>query len=144
MGNLTLLGSPFLVHARLTLKKSLAGHEPMIAELVEKARRGAVIVSGFISPGEVELLKRLKATPNARFVKMLPCALPPRYDPSAEDSRELAADRMLILSGFTNTTPHISARAMRRDPAAAHLFRANCLVLNDLAATLCEKARARA
>lgn len=144
MGNLTLLGSPFLVHARLTLKKSLAEHEPMIAELVEKARRGAVIVSGFISPGEVELLKRLKATPNARFVKMLPCALPPRYDPSAEDSRELAADRMLILSGFTNTTPHISARAMRRDPAAAHLFRANCLVLNDLAAALCEEARARA
>ncbi len=144
MGNLTLLGSPFLVHARLTLKKSLAEHEPMIAELVEKARRGAVIVSGFISPGEVELLKRLKATPNARFVKMLPCALPPRYDPSAEDSRELAADRMLILSDFANTTPHISARAMRRAPAAAHLFRANCLVLNDLAAALCEKARARA
>lgn len=144
MGNLTLLGSPFFVHARLTLKKSLAEHEPMIAELVEKARRGAVIVSGFISPGEVELLKRLKATPNARFVKMLPCALPPRYDPSAEDSRELAADRMLILSGFANTTPHISARAMRRDPAAAHLFRANCLAMNDLAATLCEKARTRA
>ena len=144
MGNLTLLGSPFLVHARLTLKKSLAEHEPALAEFVEKARRGAVIVSGFISPGEVELLKRLKATPNARFVKMLPCALPPRYDPSAEDSRELAANRMLILSGFTNTTPHISALAMRRDPAAAHLFRANCLVLNDLAATLCERARARA
>ncbi len=143
MGNLTLLGSPFLVHARLTLKKSLAEHEPVIAELVEKARRGAVIVSGFISPGETELLKRLKATPKARFVKMLPCALPPRYDPAAEDSRELAADRLLILSGFTNTTPHISALAMRRDPAAAHLFRANCLAMNDLAAALCEKARER-
>lgn len=51
---------------------------------------------------------------------------------------------MLILSSFTNTTPHISARAMRRDPAAAHLFRANCLAMNDLAAALCEKARARA
>lgn len=144
MGNLTLLGSPFLVHARLTLKKSLAEHGPVVAELVEKARRGAVIVSGFISPGEVELLKRLKATPNARFVKMLPYALPPRYDPSAEDSRELAADRMLILSGFNNTTPHIPARAMRRAPAAAHLFRANCLAMNALAATLCEKAWARA
>ena len=71
--------------------------------------------------------KIASATPNARFVKMLPCALPPRYDPSAEDSRELAADRLLILSGFTNTTPHISALAMRRDPAAA----------------LCEKARKR-
>lgn len=60
-------------------------------------------MSGFISPGEVELLKQLKATPNARFVKMLPCALPPRYDPSAEDSRELATDRMLILSRASPT-----------------------------------------
>ncbi len=143
MGNLTLLGSPFLVHARLTLKKSRAEHEPTITGLVEKARRGAVIVSGFISPGETELLRRLKATPKARFVKMLPCTLPPRYDPSAEDSRELAADRLLILSGFTNTTPHISALAMRRDPAAAHLFRANCLAMNALAAALCEQARER-
>ena len=58
-------------------------------------------------------------------------------------ARELAADRLLILSGFTNTTPHISALAMRRDPAAAHLFRANCLAMNDLAAALCEQARER-
>jgi len=142
MGNLTLLGSPFLVRARLTLKKTVAEHEASIADLVAQARRGAVIVSGFISPGETELLKRLKATPDARFIKMLPCTLPPRYDPSAEDSRELAADRLLILSGFTNTTPHISAREMRQDPAAAHLFRANCLEMNDLAATLCAKAQA--
>ncbi len=144
MGNLTLLGSPFLVHARLTLKKTVAEHEPAIAELVERARRGAVVVSGFISPGEVELLRRLKAEPRARFVKMLPCALPPRYDPSAEDSRELAADRLLILSGFANTTPHISALEMRRDPRAAHLFRANCLAMNDLAAALCQNAQERA
>lgn len=144
MGNLTLLGSPFLVHARLTLKKTVAEHEPAIAELVERARRGAVVVSGFISPGEVELLRRLKAEPRTRFVKMLPCALPPRYDPSAEDSRELAADRLLILSGFANTTPHISALEMRRDPRAAHLFRANCLAMNDLAAALCQSAQERA
>ena len=73
---------------------------------------------------------------------MLPCSLPPRYDPSAEDSRELAADRLLVLSGFRNTH-HISALAMRRDPAAAHLFRANCLAMNDLAAALCERAQTR-
>ena len=142
MGNLTLLGSPFLFHVRLTLKKSLAEHEAAIAEIVEKAKRGMVPVSGFISPGEVEALKRLKATPGTRFIKMLPCSLPPRYDPSAEDSRELAADRLLILSGFRNTR-HISALAMRRDPATAHLFRANCLAMNDLAAILCERAQMR-
>jgi len=143
MGNLTLLGSPLLFHVRLTLKKTLAEHEAAIREIIEKAKRGSVPVSGFISPGEVETLRRLKSTPGTRFVKMLPCTLPPHYDPSAEDSRELAADRLLILSGFTNTTPHVSAREMRQDPAAAHLFRANCLEMNALAAALCEKAQNR-
>ncbi len=139
IGNLTLLGSPFLFHVRLTLKKTVAEHEAAIAEIVARAERGEVPVSGFISPGEVEALRRLKATPNARFVKLLPCALPPRYDPSAEDSRELAADRMLILSGFSDT-PAISAIEMRRDPAASRAFRRNCLALNDLAAALCAAA----
>jgi len=93
-------------------------------------------VSGFISPGEREALRRLKAEPRARFIKLLPCALPPRYDPSAEDSRELAAGRMLILSGFPET-PHIPALDMKRHTAAARAFRQNCLALNDLAAALC-------
>ena len=139
MGNLTLLGSPFLFHVRLTLKKSVAEHEEAIREIVEKAKHGWVPVSGFISPGEVEALRRLKAAPGTRFIKMLPCALPPRYDPSAEDSRELAADRLLILSGFADT-PAVPARDIRKYLAASHQFRANCLAMNDLAAALCGSA----
>ena len=142
VGNLALLGSPFLFHVRLTLKKTVAEHEAAIREIVARAARGEVPVSGFISPGEVEALRRLKATPRARFVKLLPCALPPRYDPSAEDSRELAADRLLILSGFSDT-PRVSAIDQKRDPAARRRFRANCLALNDLAATLCANAQMR-
>ena len=136
MGNLTLLGSPFLFHVRLTLKKSVAEHEAAICEIVDKAKHGWVPVSGFISPGEVEALRRLKATPGTRFIKMLPCALPPRYDPSAEDSRELAADRLLILSGFADT-PAVPSRDIRKHLAASHQFRTNCLAMNDLAAALC-------
>lgn len=143
VGNLALLGSPFLFHVRLTLKKTVAEHEAAIREIVARAARGEVPVSGFISPGEVEALRRLKATPRARFVKLLPCALPPRYDPSAEDSRELAADRLLILSGFSDT-PRVSAIDQKRDPAARRRFRANCLALNDLAAALCANAQTRA
>ena len=139
MGNLTLLGSPFLFHVRLTLKKSVAEHEEAICEIVEKAKHGWVPVSGFISPGEVEALRRLKATPGTRFIKMLPCALPPHYDPSAEDSRELAADRLLILSGFADTPP-VPARDIRKHLAASHQFRAKCLAMNDLAAELCGSA----
>ena len=100
-----------------------------------EAQRGRVPISGFISPGERELLKRLKVTPGVRFVKMLPCALPPRYDPSAEDSREIAAGRMVLLSGFPDT-PAISALEMKRDSAAAREFRRNCLAMNDIAAAV--------
>ena len=137
MGNALLLASPFLFHVRLTLKKSVAEHEAAIEEIIERARHGHIPVSGFISPGEKEALRRLKAEPRTRFIKLLPCALPPRYDPSAEDSRELAADRLLILSGFP-ATPHLSPLEMRRSPAIAHAFRRNCLAMNDLAAEICK------
>ncbi len=137
MGNVLLLASPFLFHVRLTLKKSVAEHEAAIAEIIERARHGHIPVSGFISPGEKEALRRLKAEPCARFIKLLPYALPPRYDPSAEDSRELAADRLLILSGFPET-PHLSPLEMRKNSAVAHAFRRNCLAMNDLAAEICK------
>ncbi len=55
---------------------------------------------------------------------------------AAEDSRELAADRLLILSGFADT-PAVPARDIRKHLAASHQFRANCLAMNDLAAALC-------
>lgn len=136
IGALPILGSPFLFHVRLTLKKTVAEHEAAIQEIVEKARHEMVPVSGFISPGEKEALRRLKAEPSARFLKLLPHALPARYDPSAEDSREIAAGRLVILSAFPDT-PAIGSPAMKRDPAASHRFRQNCLAMNDLAAKLC-------
>ena len=137
IGALPLLGSPFLFHVRLTLRKTVAEHAAAIDEIVEKARHGMVPVSGFISPGEKEALRRLKAEPKARFVKLLPHLLPPRYDPSSEDSREISAGRLLILSCFRDIAP-ISAFEMKRNHAAAHVFRRNCLAMNDIAARLCE------
>jgi hypothetical protein len=139
MGNLTLLGPPFLRHVRLTMRMTAEEHGPAIDEIIEQAKHGIVPVSGFISAGEKELLRRLKAEPRARFIKTVPFALPPRYDPSAEDSRELAAGRLLILSGFSQT-PALSAIEMRKNPAVAHAFRQNCLAMNDLAAALCAAA----
>ena len=136
VGALPLLGSPFLFHVRLTLKKTVAEHAAAIEEIIEKARHGMVPVSGFISPGEKEALRRLKAEPRARFVKLLPYTLPARYDPSADDSREIAAGRLLILSCFSDT-PGISSLEMKRNRAAAHRFRQNCLAMNDIAARLC-------
>ena len=130
VGNLTLLASPLLFPVRLTRKKTPEEHSAAIDEIIAKARQGMIPVSGFISPGEKEALRRLKAEPMARFIKTLPHALPPRYDPSAEDSRELAADRLLILSGFPQTV-------------SAHdkIARTNCLLMNDLIVALCENAQ---
>ena len=138
LGNITLLGSPFLLHVRLTLKKTVAEHAAAIEEIVEKARRGYVPVSGFISPGEKEVLRRLKADPQARFIKLVPYALSPRYDPSAEDSRELAADRLAIVS-LQPETAAIRSLDIQRSQSAARQFRRNCLEMNALAAALCER-----
>jgi len=127
-GNLALLGNPFLFQVRLTTKKTPVELESEIAAVVEKARHGMVPVSGFISPGEKEVYRRLLAEPRARWVKMLPHGLPPRYDPSVEDSRHLAEGRVLILSAFSASVP------------ASPISRANCLAMNDRIAELCAKA----
>jgi len=137
IGNLPLLGSPFLFHVRLTLKKTVEEHREAIDEIIDKARHGWVPVSGFISPGEKEALRRLKAEPCVRFIRLLPYALPDRYDPSAEDSREIAAGRLAILSPMTKTAT-ISSLEIRNSAAASHKFRENCLLMNEIGAKLCE------
>lgn len=125
-GELTLLASPFLLAVSLTRKKSLAEHEAEIAALVEKARKGWVIVCGFLSPGEKELARRLRDAPQTRWIKTLAQGLPPRYDPSLADSRELAAGRLLILSALPCGTP----------------FDWNtCHQMNALAAAMCRRAQ---
>ena len=130
IGDITLLASPFLMHVRLTMKKPAFEHEDAISEIIAKARQGMIAVSGFISPGEREALRRLKATPGARFIKVLPYALPHRYDPSAEDSRELAAHRMLIISDVP----------LRQDSRIG-AQRAACLAMNARIAAMCQTAR---
>ena len=125
-GDLTLLANPFLVAVSLTRRKTLAEHEPEIAALVEKARQGWVIVCGFLSPGEKELGRRLRAEPRTRWIKTLAQGLPPRYDPSLADSRELAERRMLLLSAL---------------PVGAPFDWNTCHRMNDLAVAMCRRAR---
>jgi len=125
-GDLTLLANPFLVAVSLTRRLSVSEHEATIAELVEKARQGWVVVCGFISPGEKELGRRLKAEPRARWIKTMAQGLPPRFDPSVEDSRYLAGHRQLLLSAL---------------PVNAPFDWHSCHWMNDLAAAMCKKAR---
>ena len=105
IGNLTLLGSPLLFPVRLTRKKTPEEHAASIDEIVEKARCGMIPVSGFLSPGEKELERRLRQEPFARWIKTVAHGLPERFDPTVEDSRFLADGRQLILSSFPSDVP---------------------------------------
>lgn len=125
-GDLTLLANPFLEAVSLTRKKTLVEHEEEIAALVEKARRGWIIVCGFLSPGEKELYRRLRELPNSRWIKTLAQGLPQRYDPSLEDSRFVAERRALLLSAL---------------PVGAPFDWNACHAMNDHAAAMCRRAR---
>lgn len=105
IGNLTLLASPFMFSVSLTRKKTVEQHQPEIAAMVEKAQRGMIPVCGFLSPGEKELERQLRAAPYTRWIKTVAHGLPERFDPTVEDSRYLAEGRQLILSSFPVDVP---------------------------------------
>jgi hypothetical protein len=105
IGDLTLLASPFMFPVRLTRRMTVEQHLPEIERMVEKARRGMLPVCGFLSPGEKELEQRLRQETFARWIKTVAHGLPPRFDPTVEDSRFLADGRQLILSSFPSDVP---------------------------------------
>lgn len=125
VGDITILASPFLYLVRLPMKKTAAELEDQIAAHVERAAHGWTPVCGFLSPGEREFERRLKALPHSRWVKTVPYGLPERYDPSVEDSRWLAAHRQLVLSSFDRgqIPPFI-------------ITRSGCLAMNDRIAAM--------
>ena len=124
-GDLTLLGSPFLFPVRLTRRRPVEEQEGAIAEAVERARLGMVPVCGFLSPAEKEVQRRLRAEPRARWIKMVPHGIPPRFDPSVEDSRAFADGRMLVLSSFPPEVP------------VSPISRENCQLMNARILRLC-------
>ena len=124
-GDLTLIGSPFLFPVRLTRRLPVEAQEEAIAEAVERAESGMIPVCGFISPAEKELQQRLRASPHTRWIKMVPHGLPPRYDPSVEDSRAFAEGRLLVLSSFPPEIP------------VSPISRENCELMNARILKLC-------
>ena len=55
--------------------------------------------------GEKELERRLRTEPFTRWIKTVAHGLPPRFDPTVEDSRFLAEGRQLFLSSFPDEVP---------------------------------------
>ncbi len=119
MGDMTLIASPFLFRVKLTSKKSIEELSSEIEEVVRKASNGAIAMSGFISPAEREVLRRIKELPQTKWIKAVPYALPPSFDPSTEDSRYLACGRELLLSSFPESETY------------GKVTRVNCVLMND-------------
>ncbi len=129
IGDLTILASPFMFPVRLTRRMSVAQHLPEIEKMVEQARRGMVPVCGFLSPGEKELERRLRAEPYARWIKTVAHGLPPRFDPTVADSRYLAEGRQLFLSSFPVDVPVFPVNYD------------NCHLMNARNEALCQRAK---
>lgn len=125
MGDPTLLASPFRFPVRLTRKRPPEVQEDALTEALERARHGMVPVCGFLSPAERELERRLRDEPAARRIKALPHGLPPGYDPPLDDSRDLAAGRLLLLTAFPPDVP------------SAPITRAACEAMNARLPGLC-------
>ena len=128
IGDLTLLGSPFMFPVRLTRKMTIEQHQPEIARMVELAKMGMVPVCGFLSPGEKELERQLRLEPDTRWIKTVAHGLPARFDPTVEDSRYLAEGRQLFLSSFPVDVPVFPVNYD------------NCHLMNARNEDLCERA----
>jgi hypothetical protein len=99
MGNPFLMEAPLLVSVRistLTPPEILAG---LVQKLVEKAERGAVLVSPWVSPGE-KAVKAEALAHGGRVVQILPEGMGRYYKPGGGDFGFCSEGRMLLLSPF--------------------------------------------
>lgn len=126
VGNLTLLGSPFLFPVRLTLRKTPAEHEPAIREIVVRAKRGEVPVGGGLArtrrrPAAHPLGLRRHATPAGtrparRFRRRapLPRQLPRDERPDCRSLRKGQASGLIISYSFSFPPVSVSCVAAPR------------------------------
>ena len=103
MGNPFLLEAPLLVSVRISTLTPPERLEDLLAKILTKVERGAVVVSPWISPGE----KRVKSAvieAGGRVVQLLPEGMGRYYKPAGRDFDLCAGGRLLQLSPFAPRT----------------------------------------
>ena len=99
LGNPFLLDEPLLVSVRISTKTPADELDRLMAKIVAKAERGAVVIGPWISPGE----KKVKAAvvdAGGKVVQLLPEGMGRYYKPGGLDFDLCAEGRMLQLSPF--------------------------------------------
>lgn len=109
-GDQTLLDYPWLLPVVLSRRLEGAALEAEVDALLTRVQEGAVVISGFISPGERLLARELMALPRARIIYLHPWGLA-QYKPRGTVATErLASGKTLVLSGFPDSVEAVATR----------------------------------
>lgn len=109
-GDRTLLDYPWLEPVIISRRLEGEELEAEVARFLELAREGAVLIGGFISPGERRVAREAAAISRSRLIYLHPWGLS-RYKPHGHAAAErLASGLTLALSGFPDTEEAVPRR----------------------------------
>jgi len=104
VGDISLLDYPVLVPVVVHRRRPPEDTERAINHFVNMAGTGAILIGGFISPGEKEVARRIAAIPGARVIYLLPHGMA-HYKPRGKAIDRIADSQTLVLSGFGDEIP---------------------------------------
>ena len=102
--DLSLLDYPLLVQVVVHRRRPQEENERVIAGHTTQAAAGAVLIGGFISPGEKEVARQIAQFPNARVICLLPHGMA-HYKPHGKAVDRIAGGKTPVLSGFGDEVP---------------------------------------
>ena len=109
-GDRTPLDYPWLEPVIISRRLEGEELEAVVARFLELAREGAVLIGGFISPGERRVAREAAAISRSRLIYLHPWGLS-RYKPHGHAAAErLASGLTLALSGFPDTEEAVPCR----------------------------------
>ena len=105
MGNTALLSPETKLLALRVSRKVPVGEIPrVVSRIGDAVRAGFVVVSGFISPGEVAVRDMLLENHKARFIHILPSCMTLRHRPDSRYLQPLAEGRFLEIAQGNDET----------------------------------------
>lgn len=94
VGNLSLLDRSNKVLS-LRVSRRVTCHERVVKRMIDAAKAGYTILSGFISPGEVAVRNALLAMPEAKIIHILPSQISHDHKPDSRFLEPIRSHRLL-------------------------------------------------
>ena len=126
MGNIGLLNAPVKIQVQCSRHLYPQEIEVLKQKILDEGKKGAVIVSPCISPGERQISTAFLEN-KLPLIVLLVKGFPPFFKPKPRYLMACAEGRLLMLSPYPWQNEQLKN------------MRARCLELNDIAAKICEK-----